>query len=181
MPKINDLVGQRFGRRVVLNRAAKYRDGRYKWTVRCDCGHVTDVLVQTIKRSPTCLQCAHKGPRPYRRVKPFQTVFRALMRHRHAVRLTYDQFVEFTKIPECHYCGATLQWTAHRRLGQGYPTNLDRKDSAKPYTVDNVVVCCPRCNKAKNNLFTYAEWVQIGAVIRERAMAKLQKVLESQK
>ena len=45
--------------------------------------------------------------------------------------------------------------------------NLDRKDSIKGYTKENCVVCCKRCNRAKSNLFSYEEWLEIGKFIQE--------------
>jgi hypothetical protein len=54
----------------------------------------------------------------------------------------------------------------YRRAGGGTASNLDRKDSAKPYEMGNIVVCCRRCNYAKNTFFTYDEWKQIGTLIR---------------
>ena len=49
-----------------------------------------------------------------------------------------------------------------------------------PYYMDNVVVCCGRCNYAKNDHFSYGEWKQIGALIRSwRALALLEKELEA--
>lgn len=76
------------------------------------------------------------------------------------VDLTYEQFLTFTKIQTCHYCGTTLQWNAHTSMGR-YKTNLDRKDSNKGYSIDNVVACCKYCNYAKNSYFSYEEFKQI--------------------
>lgn len=58
-------------------------------------------------------------------------------------------------------------------------SNLDRKDSVKPYTLDNVVVCCWRCNKVKNTTFTYTEWLELGQVIKSWGLlAELELNLE---
>ena len=40
----------------------------------------------------------------------------------------------------CHYCGCKLE-----------VTGLDRKDSSKGYSRDNVVPCCPNCNSKKKD------------------------------
>jgi 5-methylcytosine-specific restriction endonuclease McrA len=67
-----------------------------------------------------------------------------------------------------------------KRNGGGTGSFLDRKDSSKPYEMENIVVCCVRCNKAKNTHFTYEEWKELGTVIRKwRALALLQKEIES--
>ena len=40
---------------------------------------------------------------------------------------------------------------------------VDRKDSALGYVLDNCVPCCERHNRAKNDTFTYDEWLTICA------------------
>lgn len=51
---------------------------------------------------------------------------------------------------KCHYCGSKLNST-------GY--GLDRKDSNKGYTKDNVVTCCGMCNRTKNCYLSYEEMI----------------------
>lgn len=89
-----------------------------------------------------------------------------MQRGRHPVLLTFEQFVGFTKESECHYCGCPIVWSEYRGRGETTASNLDRKDNDRPYEMGNIVVCCIRCNKAKNTHFTYEEFKQIGAVIR---------------
>lgn len=85
--------------------------------------------------------------------------------------LSYEEFLTFTRIPECHYCGAVIPW--HPKMaGKNNAYYLDRKDNDKGYTTDNCVVCCSRCNWAKANRFTYEEWVYIGKAIRGFREAK---------
>lgn len=58
----------------------------------------------------------------------------------------------------CHYCGAEPDQPV-RRHPEGkepgpihmYVNGIDRIDSNKPYTLENVVSCCKWCNIAKNN------------------------------
>lgn len=49
----------------------------------------------------------------------------------------------------CHYCGGPLPKTGH---------GLDRVDSSKGYTKDNVVVCCYGCNTLKMDRFSYLQF-----------------------
>jgi hypothetical protein len=51
--------------------------------------------------------------------------------------LTYDEFMAFWQKP-CHYCGDAIQ-----------TIGLDRIDSSRGYSLDNVVSCCGTCNKMK--------------------------------
>lgn len=171
MFKIKDLTGQRFGKRIVLG-PAKRANGkgyhRIRWNFRCDCGYESTCLKQDLKRLGPCLMCGHEGPRPYRRKRPFEANYNALVyRAKHPVLITYDEFVSFTKIKNCHYCDAEIDWPEYRKRGKGGTgTNLDRKDSSRPYEMQNLVVACRRCNYAKNTFFTYSEWLQIGNLIR---------------
>lgn len=48
----------------------------------------------------------------------------------------------------CHYCGCKIEITG-----------LDRKDSSKGYSRDNVVPCCRRCNSQKQNK-PYEQFIQ---------------------
>lgn len=60
MAKLIDLTGQRFGRLVVLERAAHAKGERVRWRCKCDCGKVTIVLSDKLRcgetRSCGCLQ-----------------------------------------------------------------------------------------------------------------------------
>jgi hypothetical protein len=82
------------------------------------------------------------------------------------ILLTYDEFLKFTVINERHYCGSAVTWSEFNISRNGSHYNLDRKDPNVGYVKSNCVVCCHRCNRAKSNLFTYEEWVQVGAFIR---------------
>lgn len=68
------------------------------------------------------------------------------------MNLSYDDFLSFTKIDKCVYCGKTVNWkiySTHNRIQVSY--NLDRVDNTKGYTPDNCVVCCPVCNFMKGS------------------------------
>lgn len=158
-------VGQKIGRRTILEQVQE--TPRSKWKVQCECGYIFICLSQDLNRKGPCLMCGHKGPRPYRRKRPYEVNYNTLLkRAKHPVLLSYEEYLLFTKIKECHYCGAILFWMEYRQKGKGCGSNLDRKDSAKPYEVNNLVACCPRCNYAKNTFFIYEEWVKIGNLIR---------------
>lgn len=169
-PLPEDLTGKRFGYKVVVgpvDRAPSIGRTRPRWLCRCDCGNEFTCISQAVKRGIKCEKCAYKGPRPYKRKRPYEAAYNALVgRGRHPVLITYEQFVGLSGIKECHYCGAEVQWSEYNLNHAGSGCNLDRKDSSGPYSLENVVVCCRRCNYGKNNFFSYEEWLQIGAVIR---------------
>lgn len=59
---------------------------------------------------------------------------------------------------KCHYCGVSLNWEAapqfKQRLCPPDRVSLDRIDSTKGYTIDNVQLVCDFCNRFK---FSYPE------------------------
>lgn len=79
------------------------------------------------------------------------------MRHRckHMNRyfdLDYEQFITLCEM-DCAYCGGEPTKT----LWKGYKTpwfanGLDRIDSGKGYSMDNVQPCCSMCNRLKSDL-----------------------------
>jgi hypothetical protein len=71
----------------------------------------------------------------------------------------------------CHYCHAPVYWAKVNKTGKPFGYNLDRKDSAEGYTNQNCVICCHRCNRGKNNLFTYDEWFAMTSMFRKRRKA----------
>ena len=91
-----------------------------------------------------------------------------------SVLLTYEEFLEFTVVKECHYCGEAITWAppyGKKVAGkQNVRSNIDRKDNAVSYTKDNSVVCCPNCNYTKSNTLSYEEMLVIGRMRAERRL-----------
>lgn len=163
-----DLTGKKFGSRTVIRLSDKRIRNRPAWDAVCDCGAKSTAGTESIKQSKKCKMCAYKDPRPNRRLRPFEAQYNIFVnRARYPVTITYEQFLELTKIRNCHYCDAQIVWQEYRRKHQGgNGSNLDRKDNTRNYDIDNVVVCCGRCNYAKGSHFTYEEWRQLGELIR---------------
>lgn len=70
----------------------------------------------------------------------------------------------------CHYCGINEDDLPHLGLHtqMGLPLQrlgIDRIDNHHPYDVDNIVLCCFACNKARSNTFASSEMVVIGGAI----------------
>lgn len=100
---------------------------------------------------------------------PFKRVYNRLTKHseRRGIdcSITYEEYLDFTKHPNCHYCEELIPWKAHGKGANS--TFLDRKDGG-PYTKENVVVCCWKCNNGKSNLYTYEEWYGMTEYLRKR-------------
>ena len=105
--------------------------------------------------------------------RPFESLYNAFVTSsKRAVHITYEDFLAFTEIIQCHYCDAEIKWTKYNIHRNGMAYYLDRKNNSKDYTINDVVVCCTRCNKGKSDLFTYEEWVEFGKCIRRMRETK---------
>jgi len=61
MPKRLDLVGQKFGRLLVVEKVGKSKDGRIKWLCKCDCGTEIIVIGTSLKGGNTkSCGCLHR-------------------------------------------------------------------------------------------------------------------------
>jgi 5-methylcytosine-specific restriction endonuclease McrA len=105
------------------------------------------------------------------RLRPFEALYN-ILRSRCSlsgrVLMSFEDFLTFTKIDACHYCGKPISWAMHinHRKRCGY--NLDRKDNSLGYQKENCVVCCGVCNEMKLDR-TYAEFIEHVLRIAERA------------
>ena len=145
--------------------------GPRRYSCKCECGNFTEVSANNlIGGKVVSCGCALQG---CNRLRPYEWLYQGLVRGAEDRELdldiSYENFVAFTTIKACHYCGGEVWWNPysgnHMRGMHTRSYNLDRMDSRRGYLNDNVVVCCTRCNRAKNNLFTYDEWVRIGKII----------------
>ena len=168
---IEDITGKRFGKlKIISVKLGEHRS--VKWNCLCDCGKEVVKCASPLKRkhvkSCGCLYNARriqvKGHRPFEWL--YKTIISKSIKRNIEVALTFDDFLEFTKIKQCHYCGCPIEWADRTHCVTGR-YNLDRKDNNTGYTKDNCVVCCKECNYAKRNLFTYDEMLIIGKAIGE--------------
>jgi hypothetical protein len=184
MPAKKNLSGRTFGLLLVLKevypvirdwkRGKKAnrkigRKGGPLWKCRCHCKRVVTKSTRQLTEVwiPACRECVRIA---YRK-RPFEHLYNRLLHNkRYPVKLTYDQFVRFTKQSHCFYCRAEVLWATVSGHGASY--NLDRKNNALGYSARNCVVCCGRCNHAKGDYFTFKEWVLIGRTIQRLVKKK---------
>ena len=166
-----DLSGQRFGRWVVLKYA--YRDGgKVIWLCRCDCGTEKEVMGRS-RRSGMSQSCGCLQREKSKKLPGYAAQTSAYLGYKHnsAARrnliwgLSREQFNELTQ-QLCHYCGCPPTNLAKAKNGNGdfQYNGLDRKDSGEGYTIDNVVPCCKRCQRAKMDL-PYGEFLGLVASV----------------
>jgi hypothetical protein len=105
--------------------------------------------------------------------RPYESVYNLMLdvarRSNTPVDITYEEFICYTKQKTCHYCYSDIVWCKHDRAhaAGGNRYNLDRVNSSQGYEVNNLVVCCKRCNIGKNRLFSYAEWWRMTECFRK--------------
>lgn len=155
-----ELKGRIFGRLQVLKEHP--HPTNTCWLCLCSCGN--SVVVRTSKlttgwtRSCGCLRNENVSAR----IRPFECLYKGLVWNAFAkfgrVELSYEEFLTFTIIDKCHYCEAPVYWTKFNVSKNGNAYNLDRKDNTKNYRLKNLVVCCARCNKGKQDQFSYEDW-----------------------
>ena len=102
--------------------------------------------------------------------------------------LTEEQFKEMTQ-KDCYYCGAKPNQFFKQKYHNNYRkfngdfiyNGLDRIDSNKGYTIDNIVPCCSICNYAKHNLTLqeFQDWIEkvYNKMFKEKYDAELGKLL----
>ena len=140
------------------------------YVYKCSCGAEIRSQKQHLKKhSGKCVSCSQFND-PFRAA--FNELSRGCERKNREISLTYEDFLEFTKIDKCHYCHSLLEWRPHTNLnGKEVPGSrsykLDRMDNNKGYLKDNCVACCRKCNEAKGARYTYEEWYAMTAYFRK--------------
>lgn len=79
--------------------------------------------------------------------------------------VSYEDFLEFTKITNCHYCSYSISWEPYTSNTSGF--FLDRKQNILGHVKSNLVVCCKLCNFTKRDEFTYEEFKILGQAINK--------------
>ncbi len=164
-----DLKGQTFGRLVVLQQFGRARNGSIMWECFCECGNVHWVNSGNLRSGHTrSCGCLHLDTV---RLSRGEAAFNGLFYHRKKDakyrsikwKLTKQEFRRITK-QNCFYCGVKPYAEASgTRINGNYRYNgVDRIDSTKGYTKDNVVPCCKQCNHAKSDYSKqeFLDWIE---------------------
>jgi hypothetical protein len=169
-PTAQDLTGKRFGRLTVV-KFAGYRtipSGKKQaaWRCVCDCGNVKDIRVMHL-RSGTIKSCGCLRVEVNSNSERGLTGFNKLLdsykqnckKTGRSWRLSKKQVRKITS-SACFYCGdpPSTAWACNgtksklvKDHGVYMANGIDRVDSRKGYTVDNVVPCCAECNQMKSD------------------------------
>lgn len=148
MYKFTDITGKRFGRLVVIERAANTKKGSAKWLCLCDCGKETIVRTSSLNNGGTkscgCLQREHMTALGYARKKYdsnsrlyhiWQSMKQRCLNSNHRRYNDYGG----RGITVCEEWKNSFQVFYDWAMANGYKENLsiDRIDNDKGYSPDN--------------------------------------------
>ena len=171
-----DLTGQTFGRLTVIGYDSSKMDNnksRAYWNCKCKCGN-TKIISSRYLRSGDVLSCGCLR-REIHEKKPYEWIYTMLLYQTKSRTngfsdvMSFEEFLEFTKITQCHYCNESITWHKHRTYKNPniLKYHLDRKDNLVGYTKENCVVCCTLCNFVKGKQLTYDEMLIVGKSVTE--------------
>ena len=160
-----NMEGLRFGMLLILD----HIEGIY-WNAICDCGKRKIVNRNNLKNK-TISSCgcylkkrlvdigkiqAVKNRKKFGYAaskKTYGTRKRGAKTRKIHFDITFEQFLEISS-KNCYYCNIEpIQCCKYKSTyGDYYYNGMDRVDSNKGYTINNVVACCWNCNKAKSSL-----------------------------
>lgn len=158
--------GDRFGRLTVLRKDGVHRKPcgttQSKYLCQCDCGNQVSVIGQNLRKGNTkSCGCLAKEVKDGKKLPGNRGVINQIILQykRHARdrgfswELDYEDVAKTIKRP-CYYCGSIdSNHKVTKNCKEGFDHNgIDRVDSSRGYTIDNVVPCCKICNRAKNNM-----------------------------
>lgn len=166
MGKMIDLVGQRFGRLLVLNRSeSNSKSGNAMWVCRCDCGNITTVIGSKLRSHHTkscgCLKMneianGHSRERVYR-------TWRGM--HQRCYNPKHENYKWYggkgiSVCTEWHDFIAFREWA----LANGYTDELtiDRINPDENYSPDN---CCWVDMKIQANNRTSNRVIEINGIL----------------
>lgn len=169
-----DLIGKRFGKLLVIEDDGSRTDqGQINWKCLCDCGKYTYAISYKLehgfKTSCGCNAKRYFKPKQSTDIEKRNTaISRIIGRYKSKAKtrnikwdISKKTFISTIEKP-CFYCGIQSSMSLNIN-GFNYNYNgVDRIDSSKDYTNDNIVPCCKNCNMAKSDLKQkdFYDWVQ---------------------
>jgi hypothetical protein len=150
------MVGKSFHSLTVTGDGFKNRHNQRKYECKCVCGNVSHVTGQKLKsgsiKSCGCHRAALRS-KPTG-VAAFNKIVRwyksnAIKAGR--VFTLSNEEIQSLIAERCTFCNKEPNQISSTACGSIKFNGIDRIDSSKGYTIDNVQTCCFRCNEMKSN------------------------------
>ena len=155
--------GDRFGKLIAVSPVDRQNRRGHFYRFKCDCGGEKVASISNVvyggTRSCGCLARVQLQRIPRRKAFGQSTVYCRYYALKENAKcrgkqfdLTLEQFSAAATQP-CFWCGVPAPRVKYKRYyGSAFLHGLDRMDSSKGYTADNVVASCPVCNAAKGRM-----------------------------
>lgn len=165
-----DLTGLRFGRLMPIKISdIRGNKNQIRWECICDCGNNHLVTAESLRsgksKSCGCYAAESRKSKIDRELALYKNLYSHIKtKNKKYVGniIGFEEFVFLSK-QECYYCGEKPSHiindfrhdrndlSIHIKVSDTvvYYNGLDRIDSNKGYSIDNVVPCCRKCNVSK--------------------------------
>lgn len=150
-------IGKRYGKLTVIA-MGKVPLGKKRrlWLCHCDCGKdIWIPLCRCTRKVIKSCGCSRYRPPGETGLRRIFNVYRtdAKKRDKKNFKITFEEFKTITS-KNCHYCGTPpshkiVEKNRNGTIAVFYNNGVDRIDSSKGYTPDNIVPCCTLCNMIK--------------------------------
>lgn len=158
MPKLIDLTNKKFGKLFVISRF-KDNDKHTKWKCQCSCGNITIVTSDNLNKGIKSCGCSKIGSnaKNFSGYKDITGIFWSKIKSCAKVRnidfnVTIQQVWDLfqNQNGKCALSGIKLYFAPNKK-SKGI-ASLDRKDSSKGYTIDNIQWVYKDINKIKMDI-----------------------------
>lgn len=168
-----DLSNKRFGKLIVISDTGRRKSKRPIWLCACDCGSTIEVLGKYLTNGDTkSCGCISKGNAHNRDAigeitKSYWTpIEKQAIRRGIPFEITREEAWDLFLIQnrKCAITGVELKFSNNIRDQRGtHTTSLDRIDSSKGYTIDNIQWVHKKINIMKNAMRTneFVDWCKL--------------------
>lgn len=147
--KRQEFIGKKFHKLIVIDRDEELTKLKQRswWICKCECGNIKKISGDNLKRIKTC-GCEQGNPRNPNKNSPEYRLW--VFSRRNARRLGCENNLEVSdfKVPQkCPVLGIDMEFGGNNSNSP----SVDRIDSKKGYTKDNIWIISTKANRMKNN------------------------------
>lgn len=166
---MQNLIGKRFGKWVVLEKGPPTARNQ-RWKCRCDCGTERLVGVSNLRAKRT-ESCGCVGNAKHGLYKTVEYRLYYTIKSRAEIKgLLFDLELSDIKIPDTCPCLGIPIRRGVGKIEDGSPS-VDRLDSTKGYTKDNIWIISNKANRSKNSC-TLSELESLADALRKETVRR---------